>query len=235
MKENIKNIIPPLERHRKTLRIVWWIFVLAGSFLLGILFGALNWEGPVRIRTEALWLAFVGASSLAVNLLWGWQMAKAVDALSPLLMENPDRYMEGIHLLLDGKKGRTANAIRLINLSAACTRKRDYAAAREFLEQLDPKQVPKPNRYTYWLDLALNLFFLGESEKALAIMDEQRALFDANRDGPTGALIALLDILEALSRNGKDAACIRLSEAKARWKETEYQAYFTEVEKILKD
>ena len=232
--ENWKErIIPPLERHRKAIRIVWWIVVLAGSFLLGFLFGMFDVRGPARILPQVIWLSLVAVSSIAVNLLWGWQMAKAVDGLSPLLMEDPDRYMEGIHILLDGKKGRTAVAIRLINLSAACTRKQDYAAARDYLEQLDPKKVPRPNRYIYWMDLALNLFFLGESEKALAIMDGQRALFDANRNGPTGTLISLLDIFEALFRDGKEAALARLSEVKAREPDPKYQAYLEEVEKAI--
>ena len=229
----LESIVPPLERHRKAIRIIWWIFILAGSFLLGVLFGALDVEPAARVRTEILWLILVGGGTIAVNLLWGFQMAKAINSLSPLLMEDPDRYMAGIHLLLDGKKGRGTTAIRLINLSAACTRKQDYAAARAYLEQLDPKKLPKPNRHIYWLDMALNLFFLGENEKALAIMEEQRALFDANRAGPTGPLISLLDIFEALARNGKEAALKRLEEVKARGFGAEYQAYLEEVEKIL--
>lgn len=229
-----KNILPPLERHKRLVRFGGYFVAIVGSCLVAEAFRRLNAPFPLQLLLLALWLALIAGALLCVNAIWFRQLVKAVDGLGPLQVTDPDQYIQKLNALLEGQKSRTLQDIRLINLGAAYAAKKDYQSVKHTLEQAETARLNPALKCPYYMNLATTLFFLQETDAALSVMDAQKSLFDEHReDERTAQTIALLYIFEAAARGNITTAKTLLQQSRRRWTDSESAAYYDNMERIL--
>ncbi|MBQ6986205.1 MAG: hypothetical protein IJQ25_04375 [Oscillibacter sp.] len=229
-----KNVLPPMERHKRLIRVGGYCVAIGGSVLIATAFGRLGVPFPVQLLLLALWLLCLAGAALFVNAAWFRQLAKAVDALGALQVTDPDAYIEQLNALLQGQKNRTLQDIRLVNLGSAYAAKKDYRSAKQALEQVDASRLNPALRCPYYMNLAMTLFFLQETDAMLSVMDAQKALFDEYRaDERTAQTIALLDIFAAVARRDIATAETLLRQSRRRWTDSESAAFYDSIERIL--
>ncbi len=142
--------------------------LLSGSGLLGAAFAALEVSRNTRNVLMALWLVAVAVAAVTIDLQWYRSFNRRLQALGPILTEqnDPDRYIEEISVLLEGKKSPQLRGLLLVNLCAAYCDKKEYDIAKALLMQVKPKKLAPINRMVYWADLAYLHFHLQEDAQA---------------------------------------------------------------------
>ncbi len=206
--------------NKKRIRTVFWIIVLSGSILLGVLSPALSMADRARNILLIAWLVSIAAASVAIDLLWYRAFNRQLKALQPILLEerDPDRYIQEISALLEGKKSSHLRGVLLINLSAAYCEKREYDTAKTLLLQIEPRKLSGINRPVYWADLAYVHFYLREDKQACTILARQQKAFAPLAASPQlGGLLAILTIFQKLSTGDKAGAKAALAQARPRW------------------
>ena len=135
------------------------------------------------------------------SLLWYRSIGKKVEALAPLLYEDPDRYIEETERTLGGVKSETLQQIRLVNLGAAYCAKGAYRVGADYLEKADPDKLTPAQRGIYWADLALTQFHLDRHKRGCAILNGQATALEPLKSDPQhGGLMAVLKCFAMLNR-----------------------------------
>lgn len=206
--------------NKKKIRTVFWIIVLSGSLLLGAAVGALEVSHGGKNALLAVWLVAVAVASVAIDLLWYRAFNRQLKSLQPILSEegDPDRYIQEISALLEGKRSPQLRGVLLINLCAAYCDKREYDTAKALLLQVNPKKLSPVNRLVYWADLAYIHFHLQEDAPACAILTQQKdALLKFKESPHLGGLIAILSTFQKIAEGDKTAAGVLLAQARPQW------------------
>lgn len=209
-----------MEKNKKKIRIAFWMIVLSLSALLGIAAEALDIGDSVKNVLLVAWLITVALVSVSIDLLWYRAFNQRLRALQPILLEerDPDRYIQEISALLEGKKSPQLRGALLINLSAAYCEKQEYDTAKALLLQIDPKKLAGLNRLVFWANLAYVHFYLRDDAQACAILAQQERVFLKFSDHPDlGSLLAILLIFKKLAEGDKAAAKALLEQARPRW------------------
>lgn len=206
--------------NKKKIRTAFWIIILSGSLLLGVAVGALNVGPAVKNALLIVWLGAVAVAAVAIDLLWYRAFNRRLEALQPILAEerDPDRYIQEISALLEGKRSPQLRGVLLINLCAAYCDKKEYDTAKALLMQVNPKKLAPVNRLVYWADLAYIHFHLQEDTQACAILTQQQNMLLRFKDSPHfGGLIAILFVFQRVSQGNKDGAKALLEQARPQW------------------
>lgn len=207
-------------KNKKKIRIAFWVAAVTLSALLGVATEALEISDSAKNVLLIVWLGSMAAVSVAIDLLWYRSFNQRLKALQPILLKerDPDRYIQEISALLEGKKSPQLRGVLLINLSAAYCEKKEYDTAKTLLLQIDPKKLAGINRLAYWADLAYVHFYLHEDERACAALARQEKELLKFADHPhLGGLIAILSVFKKLAEGDKPGAKALLEQARARW------------------
>ena len=205
---------------KRRIRRIFWVTLLSVSLLLGAAFAALEVSRDVRNVLMALWLGAVAVASVTIDLLWYRSFNRRLQALGPILtgQNDPDRYIEEISALLEGKKSPQLRGILLINLCAAYCDKKEYDIAQALLMQVKPKKLAPINRMVYWADLAYVHFYLQEDAQACAILAQQQKMLAKFQEHPHfGGLIHILFAFQKVAQGDKAGAEALLKAARPRW------------------
>lgn len=211
-----------MEKNREKIRAVFWLIVISGSLLLGLLTASPDFNPAVKIPALLLWLAAIAAVSVLIDLLWYRAFNRRLKVLQPILLEecDPDRYIQEISALLEGKKSPQLRGVLLINLCAAYCEKKEYDTAKALLLQIDPKRLVGINRPIFWAALAYVHFYLGEDAKACTILAEHRKVFASFSTSPQlGGLLAILSVFQKLWEGDKANAKALLAQERPKWED----------------
>lgn len=226
------------DKHRKTIKRVFWIVLVAGSAALGVYQGAADPTGAAKWAPILLWLGLMAVSAVAIDVLWYQEINKKLSEIAPILQQqrDADRYIIELEALLGGKRSHHLQQVRLINLSAAYAQKEDYQRAKELLQQIDVKRLLSIHRPSYWANMALVHFFFDEQEEACAIMEQQEKLFSRWRKSPAlGPTLAPLDVLYQLAQGDREQALQLLAAARQKWQNEYNSRDFDELEEKCRE
>lgn len=207
-------------KNKKKIRIAFWIIVLSGSTLLGFITEALKISNSTRNVLLIIWLGVIAIVSVAIDMLWLQSFNRQLKSLQPILLKehDPDRYIQEISALLEGKKSPHLRCALLINLSAAYCEKKEYDTAKTLLMQINPKKITGINKLIFWANLAYIHFYLNENEQACTILTQQQKEFSKFAEHPhLGGLIAILSIFKKLSEGESSEANTLLEKVRDRW------------------
>ncbi|MDF3004108.1 MAG: hypothetical protein K0S22_580 [Oscillospiraceae bacterium] len=207
-------------KNKKKIRIAFWIIVLSGSALLGFITEALKISNSTRNVLLIIWLGVIAIVSVAIDMLWLQAFNRQLKSLQPILLKehDPDRYIQEISALLEGKKSPHLRCALLINLSAAYCEKKEYDTAKTLLMQINPKKITGINKLIFWANLAYIHFYLNENEQACTILTQQQKEFSKFAEHPhLGGLIAILSVFKKLSEGETSEANTLLEKVRARW------------------
>lgn len=209
-----------MDKHRGAIRAAFWTILVLGSALLGAGGAALDLDRSAKRIVVVGWFFLIVLAAVAIDLLWYRELGKKVEALRPLLTENPDHYIREIRALLEGKRSPHLRGVLLVNLSAAYQEKGDYKTAANLLRSVNPKKLAGMNRSIYWADLALAYFHLGENARALEILAAQESGFSKLRESAAlGGLLAILSVFQMLALGNRAGAKQRLEQVRPHWEE----------------
>lgn len=227
-----------MNQNRKKIRRNFWIFLILGSVVLGVFLGVTEFSKPIRYGIFGGWLLIIFLSAMIINLLWLHKMRRKLEELNAILMEerNPDRYIEEINTLLEGKWSRQFRNSMQINLGAAYCAKKDYETAKEIFLKIKPEILMGINQTVYWADLAFVYFYLKENEEACAIMNQQKRTFIKQNENPNlGGTLAILDVFWQLALGNQKEAKELLNQAQPRWKNERNASDFDYLEKLCNE
>ncbi len=224
-------------KNKKKIRTAFWIIVLSGSALLGVAVGALDTRAAVKNTLLIVWLGAVAAAAVAIDLLWYRAFNQRLKALQPILSEerDPDRYIQEISALLEGKRSPQLRGVLLINLCAAYCDKKEYDTAKALLMQINPKKLAPINRLVYWADLAYVHFHLQEDAQACDIITQQQKALLKFQDNPHfGGLVAILLIFKKMAEGDKVEAKALLDQARVQWQTARNTHDFEHLEQLCR-
>lgn len=209
-----------MEKHRTSIRAIFWTILVLGSALLGIGLSAFNLDRCAKNYIIGGWFFLIVFAAVAIDFLWYRELGKQVEALRPFLTEDPDHYIREIRALLEGKRSPHLRSVLCVNLSAAYQEKEDYQTAVQLLHSVNPKKLTGINRSIYWADLANAYFYLGENSKALDILAAQESDFSKlTETSQLGGLLAILSVLQILAFGNRPGAKQRLEQVRPRWED----------------
>ena len=199
-------------KHRGLLRAAYYIFAIVLGLALGMLSNRYGWKLSLTILFAAVILVLLG---FGVNLAWSLRQNKRIQALAPLLEQDPRAYLEQLTALLEGSRSPLYQNVLHINRSVAYERLEDYSSAEQ--ELLAAKPAKGANEAVYWGDLALYRFYLGREAEAIQIVEEhQEALSRYAAAAPLGKLLEELEILTAIAKDDPQAETL-LVKAEQTW------------------
>lgn len=209
-----------MKQNHKKIRRIFWIILIAGSLLIGILTSLLEVSNFTKQLVLCAWLTVLVVSSIIIDLRWGKKLSCAINALSPLLYEEPDQYILKIHELLDNMRSPMLRQLLVINHAAALCVKKEYSPAKEMLLSLPVKRLSHPLRPYYWANLSLIHFYLGEEDQGCSILEQQRKMFSIwTEDSRLGPTLAILRIFELLAKHQPEEAQEALKQLRPRWED----------------
>jgi tetratricopeptide (TPR) repeat protein len=214
-----------MEKQKKRIRVIFWVVVILVCLLVGMGLAACGLTTKMKTVVALICVAAVAVAAVVIDLAYYRRLGKAVDALLPLLHQDPDAYIQGIEDLLHGAKNLGLRQTRAINLAAAYCEKGDYARAARHLEELDPAQLSPQHRGVYWADYALTQFHLHHKKKACDILAQQEEVFAPLKNSRhLGGLLAVLDIFRLLAEGDQATARKMLDLARVAWPEDTVKA-----------
>ncbi len=197
-----------------------------------------SFQIPEDVFMQGYWIAaiVVVLGALVINISYNLYYMGRVKKLLTLLYAGDSRgYIEGMEALRKSAKGKTLRSTLELNLAAGYMEEKDYGTAISILEAVDPKQLRVDSaRVVRAINLCESYFLAGQTEKAQTLYDSSRPLFTKFRTGKAyGGNIAIVDVLEEISRGEFDQAKILLDKAKSTYQEPYLQKAYEEIGAIL--
>ncbi len=197
-----------------------------------------SFQIPEDVFMQGYWIAaiVVVLGALVINISYNLYYMGRVKKLLTLLYAGDSRgYIEGMEALRKTAKGKTLRSTLELNLAAGYMEEKDYGTAISILEAVDPKQLRVDSaRVVRAINLCESYFLAGQTEKAQTLYDSSRPLFTKFRTGKAyGGNIAIVDVLEEISRGEFDQAKILLDKAKSTYQEPYLQKAYEEIGAIL--
>ena len=213
--------------------------------IAGICWGLLFLLAKVifQIPYDVLWLyyliisgtVFIGTIlfNVCYNLYYQQKMKAAMQLYKANHMEE---YVAQVESLRCRAKGRFTNALFSINLSAGYCELHRYDEAARLLESLSDTKLSGEFALVYRINLCLCYFYLGQTDRALALYEDSQKLFYSSRSSSLHERdIALLDIFAAIGIQDYDRAAVLLEMAERTWNDPGFlDAYRVLKEKIEK-
>lgn len=197
-----------------------------------------SFQIPEDVFMQGYWIAaiVVVLGALVINISYNLYYTAKMKKLLPLLYGGEPRgYIEGMDALRKSAKGKTLRSTLELNLAAGYMEEKDYRTAISLLEAVDPRQLRVDSaRVVRAINLCESYFLAGQTEKAQTLYDSSRPLFAKFRTGKAyGGNIAIVDVLEEISRGEFDQAKILLDKAKSTYQEPYLQKAYEEIGAIL--
>lgn len=197
-----------------------------------------SFQIPEDVFMQGYWIAaiVVVLGALVINISYNLYYMGRVKKLLTLLYAGDSRgYIQGMEALRKSAKGKTLRSTLELNLAAGYMEEKDYGTAISILEAVDPKQLRVDSaRVVRAINLCESYFLAGQTEKAQTLYDSSRPLFTKFRTGKAyGGNIAIVDVLEEISRGEFDQAKILLDKAKSTYQEPYLQKAYEEIGAIL--
>ena len=197
-----------------------------------------SFQIPEDVFMQGYWIGaiVVVLGMLVINISYNLYYIGKVKKLLNLLYGGEARgYIEGMEALLKTAKGKTLRSTLELNLAAGYMEEKDYGTAISLLEAVDPRQLRVDSaRVVRAINLCESYFLAGQTEKAQTLYDSSRPLFTKFRTGKAyGGNIAIVDVLEEISRGEFDQAKILLDKAKSTYQEPYLQKAYEEIGAIL--
>lgn len=197
-----------------------------------------SFQIPEDVFMQGYWIAaiVVVLGALVINISYNLYYMGRVKKLLTLLYAGDSRgYIEGMEALRKTAKGKTLRSTLEMNLAAGYMEEKDYGTAISILEAVDPKQLRVDSaRVVRAINLCESYFLAGQTEKAQTLYDSSRPLFTKFRTGKAyGGNIAIVNVLEEISRGEFDQAKILLDKAKSTYQEPYLQKAYEEIGAIL--
>lgn len=197
-----------------------------------------SFQIPEDVFMQGYWIAaiVVVLGALVINISYNLYYTAKMKKLLPLLYGGEPRgYIEGMDALRKSAKGKTLRSTLELNLAAGYMEEKDYGTAISLLEAVDPKQLRVDSaRVVRAINLCESYFLAGRTEKAQTLYDSSRPLFAKFRTGKAyGGNIAIVDVLEEISRGEFEQAKILLDKAKSTYQEPYLQKAYEEIGAIL--
>ena len=187
---------------------------------------------------QGYWIAaiVVVLGMLIFNISYNlYYIGKVKKLLNLLYAGESRRYIEGMEALLKTAMGKTLRGTLELNLAAGYMEEKDYGTAISLLEAVDPRQLRVDSaRVVRAINLCESYFLAGQTEKAQTLYDSSRPLFTKFRTGKAyGGNIAIVDVLEEISRGEFEQAKALLDKAKSTYEEPYLQKAYEEIGAIL--
>lgn len=197
-----------------------------------------SFQIPEDVFMQGYWIAaiVVVLGALVINISYNLYYTAKMKKLLPLLYGGEPRgYIEGMDALRKSAKGKTLRSTLELNLAAGYMEEKDYRTAISLLEAVDPRQLRVDSaRVVRAINLCESYFLAGQTEKAQTLYDSSRPLFAKFRTGKAyGGNIAIVDVLEEISRGEFHQAKILLDKAKSTYQEPYLQKAYEEIGAIL--
>lgn len=203
------------KRHLK-----WWGL----GVVLGIVLVFLKNHYEVDETVFWHWYAIAGVIvvllSVGFNIGYNRWFYKKMASFSPLLKEHqdPQGFIDGMNELQSCAKGRYARGLLNLNRSAGYCDLEDFETAKQLLLADDTQSVRGINGVIRAFNLTYVYFRIGETDKALTLMEQNRKHLTRLKPMPTLApTIATLEIWEAIAQEHWEDAKAHLTEAKAQF------------------
>ena len=197
-----------------------------------------SFQIPENVFMQGYWIAaiVVVLGALVINISYNLYYTAKMKKLLPMLYGGEPRgYIEGMEALIKTAKGKTLRSTLELNLAAGYMEEKDYRTAISLLEAVDPRQLRVDSaRVVRAINLCESYFLAGQTEKAQTLYDSSRPLFAKFRTGKAyGGNIAIVDVLEEISRGEFHQAKILLDKAKSTYQEPYLQKAYEEIGAIL--
>jgi len=213
-----------MEKQRQQIRRIFWLIVIAGSAVLGVLRMELGMNGTIGKLLIVCWVVCAAAASIWIDVRWQQKLQKRLMEMQKILSEekDPDRYIKELHELLDGAKKWNLVLCRNMNLSMAYAEKKDYEKALQYLEELDPARMQGELRAAYCANRGLFCFHTGKTEEGRKILREQKAILEAYQANPyVAAAVKYLPVLEKMEQAEWQEAEKLLADLRAQQQDAE--------------
>lgn len=202
------------------------IIIVGGCWGLLLLFV----KNVFQISDDTFWqfyLIFGGVVIVglpAFNLLYNLHYQKKMMAAAQLLEAGrAEEYITEVESLRRRAKGRFANNMLTINLSAGYSRLKQYDKAAELLESLSHEKLPGVFGVVYHINLCVCYFYQNQTDQALTLYESSQRVFHPYRNNKLyGGNIAILDIFAAIGHKEYARAAELLKTAQSTWDEPHF-------------
>ena len=134
-----------------------------------------------------------------------------------------EEYIAEVESLRRRTKGRYANRMLAINLSAGYSQLKQYDKAVELLESVSNAKLPGDLKLVHRLNLCLCYFYQKQTDRAMALYESSQRIFAPYRNKkPYGGNIAVLDIYAAISIKDYTRAAQLLQTARNTWDDSRF-------------
>lgn len=178
--------------------VFWWFYVvLSGITIVGI-----------------------SAFNVAYNLYYQKKMKTALQLLKAGQVES---YIAEVESMRSRAKGRFANNMLTINLSAGYCNLKQYDKAAELLERLSDVKLPGVYRLIHRINLCNCYFYRKQADRVISLYESSGEIFAPYRNNKLyGGHIALMDIFAAVSRKDAARAAELLQTARSTWDDSQF-------------
>lgn len=199
-----------------------FIKILIGGICWGLMF--LFLKIMFQIPDNALWQYYLILSGIllvgmtAFNLSYNRRYLEKMKAAAQLLDVNQvDEYITEVESMLRRAKGRFANSMLTINLSAGYAKLKQYDKAVELLESMSNVKLSGDFKLVHPLNLCLCYFYQKQTDRAMALYESSQKVFQQYRNSKYGGNIAILDIYAAIGNEDYSRAAKLLQTARNTW------------------
>lgn len=195
-----------------------------------------NIDDSVFWRGYCIAAIVIVVGAVLINFLYNRYYFKKIRCLAEeYLKKDPQKYIDGMEVLLKTAKGKVLRNILFLDLTTGYMEKQDYEKAIVMLEELADRQLKGA---AIWLFHCYKLFFCffqtQQYEKANSLYNENQKLIEKFRHHKNhGAYVAILDVLSAMIHENYQKAEEILESAKKTYEETSFQEIFQVIANTL--
>lgn len=184
------------------------------------------------------WIAAIAIilGALLINVVYNIPYQQKVQKAAKLLEDGKTyEYIDELKKLLKTAKGQNLRNVLSLNLAAGYLEAKEFNIAIPMLEELSGKRLTGSGvKAAHRINLCMCYFDTEQYDKAIALYDESRRLFDQYRNSkPFGANIIILDIFMAVQAKQYAQANALLDTAKKTYDTPRFQKAFCEMAEIL--
>lgn len=185
---------------------------------------------------QVLVFGFIFAMGIGLMLYMRWfqKFAREVNALMPLLTEDPPRYIIETEKLLEGRKPNNIRAMLTMNVAAAHMEMGDFSAAKKKLLEIHGSSLKKTNASVYFLNLTYVLIQLEDNATAMELIQKyQKRFLSLPMGGNLPHLNTFIQIFVAMENGAWEEAERQYVDAREAWPEKVIGVDFTILENKL--
>lgn len=211
--------------------------------ILGFCWGALFLFVKIvfQIPDDVFWQYYlicggiVLVGTAAFNIFYNRRYLKKMKAAAQLLEANRiEEYITEVEAMRRRAKGRYANNMITINLSAGYCRLKQYDKAAELLESISNVKLSGDFKLVHHLNLCLCYFYQKQTDRAMKLYESSQGVFEPYRNSKLyGGNIAVLDTYAAIGAKDYDRAAKLLQTARSTWEDPRFLDDYRDLEKNI--